>query len=310
MPETAPPVVSQVITGSAKEGPSVAGYHKIIDFMRCPQEYKYKHVMGLKPKDAEEKRALAIGVLTHVGRAHWFSSQFKANVEQCQAAITAHVQQFATTQNIDAEREAHRLIAAYVEHWKSKPLPLCRAVEYDIGPCPMKPGDPFFLYRTARFDDLSIYPDALNKLCIGDLKTTSDSISGCVNEYRQNGQFILYNILYKMAKEGQQLFGPVSGMMIDVMTKEAVPKFHRELIVVTPFQEHWFTRSMQGWLRAAAQVTEYTEVPRNVSQCCRSVSRKGSFLCDFHQLCHYGASAAGQFVDKDGKVPHKDLVEL
>lgn len=310
MPQTPPPVVSQVIVGAAKEGPSVAGFHKIIDFMRCPQEHKFKHVMGLKKRDSEPSSALLIGVLCHVGRAWWFASQFKASIEACQQAITDHVATYGIANANDAEREAKRLVAAYIEHWRSKPLPLCRAVEYEVGPCPMKPGDPLELFRTARYDDISIYPDALNKLCIGDLKTTSDSISGCVNEYRQNGQFILYQILYKMAKEGQAVFGPSSGMMIDVMTKDAIPKFHRELIVITPFQEHWFIRSMQGWLKAAQQVTQYTEVPRNVSQCCRSVSRKGSFLCDYHQLCHFGSSAVGQYVDKEGNVPNKELVEL
>lgn len=310
MPTSDPPVVSQVIVGAPTSGPSSAGFHKIIDFMRCPQEHKFKHVMGLKKRDSEPSSALLIGVLAHVGRAYWFASQFKAPIEQCQGAISQHVQQYGLYNATDAEREAQRLIAAYIEHWRSKPLPLCRAVEYDIAPTNMKPGDPLELYRTARFDDLSIYPDALNKLCIGDLKTTSDSISGCVNEYRQNGQFILYNILYKMAKEGQALFGPSAGMMIDVLTKDKVPKFHRELIIVTSFQEHWFIRSMQGWLKAAQQVTPYTEVPRNVSQCCRSVSRKGTYMCDYHQLCHFGASAVGQYVDKDGKVPDKELVEL
>lgn len=288
----------------------MAGYHKIIDFMRCPQEYKFRHVMGLKPKDKEEPAALAVGVLTHVGRAHWFGSQFKASIDDCHEAIRKHIATYNNKANISAERESCRLIAAYIEHWRSMPLPLCRAVEYDIGPCPMKPGDPFFLYRTARFDDLSVYPDALNKLCIGDLKTTSDSISGCVNEYRQNGQFILYSILYKMAKEGQAVFGPSSGIMLDVLTKDAIPKFHREVIHVSLFQETWFTASMQGWLRAAAQVTESSPMPRNVSQCARSVSRKGSYMCDFHGLCSRGMSAAGQYVNSSGQPPKKELVEI
>lgn len=297
------------IVGAPKEGPSIAGYHKIVDFLRCPQEFKYRHTLGITPNGKDDKLALAIGVLTHVGRAHWFASQFKARVEECQEAIRQYVQTSAGKYKIDAEREACRLIAAYVEHWRAQPLPLCRAVEYEIGPAPLKEGDPFYAYRTARLDDLSNYPDALNKLCIGDLKTTSDTIAGVVNEYRQHGQFILYSILYKMAKEGQALFGPIAGMMVDIMTKEAVPKFHRELITVTPFQEHWFTASMQGWLKAASQVTASTPVPRNVTQCSRAVSRRGSYMCDFHELCHYGGSRVNLYRDREGNMPSKELVE-
>lgn len=299
------------VVGAPKEGPSLAGYHKIVDFLRCPQEYKYRHVLNIDQKDKEEKGALQIGVLTHLGRATWFASQFTCSIDAALDSITKHVQESGGKYKIDAEREAKRLVAAYIEHWRSKPLPLCRAVEYEVGPAPLKEGDTFFQYRTARFDDVSIYPDALNKLCIGDLKTTSDSIAGTVNEYRQNGQFILYSILWKMAKEGQAVFGPIHGIMVDIETKDKVPTFHRELIIVTPFQEHWFTASMHGWLKAAAMVDKTTPVPRNVTQCSRAISRKGSFMCDFHQLCHFGGSAAGQYRDKvTGEPPDKALVEL
>lgn len=281
-----------------------------MSFLRCPQEYKYAEILGIKPKDKEDKMALQVGTLTHVGRAEWFASQFSKTPSQCSAAITKHIQTTGGQYRVDAEREAIRLVEAYVEHWRSKPLPLCRAVEYELGPAPLKEDDPFYGYRTARLDDLSIYPDANNKLCIGDLKTTSDSIAGCVNEYLQNGQFILYNILYKMAKEGQLVFGPITGIMLDIETKEAVPKFHRELITITPFQERWFYHSMQGWLKAMSQVTVQTPVPRNVTQCSRAVGRKGSYRCDFHDLCHHGGSRVSLYKDREGNVPSKELVEI
>lgn len=298
------------VVGAPKDGPSIAGWHKIVSFLRCPQEYKFHETLGIKPKDKEEKAALHIGVLAHVGRAHWFASQFKCSIDSAREAITKHVQETGGKYKIESEREAQRLVCAYIEHWRSKPLPLCRAVEYEVGPAPLKPDDPLYAYRTARFDDVSQYPDVPKYLCIGDLKTTSDSISGCINEYRQNGQFILYSILWRMAKEGQAVFGPIAGVMLDIETKDKVPAFHRELITITAFQEHWFYNSIMGYLKAAQQVTSNTPVPRNVSQCSRSVSRKGSFMCDYHDLCHYGASRAHLYRDKEGNMPSKELVEI
>lgn len=309
VPTLTSPILAPVI-GAPKEGPSVAGWHKAMTFLRCPQEYKFAEILGIKHKDKEDKMALQVGTLTHIGRAEWFASQFSKDPKQCSAAITKHIQTTGTPYRVDAEREAIRLVEAYVEHWRSKPLPLCRAVEYELGPAPLKEDDPFYAYRTARLDDLSIYPDADNKLCIGDLKTTSDSIAGCVNEYLQNGQFILYNILYKMAKEGQAVFGPIHGIMLDIETKEAVPKFHREFITISAFQEQWFYWSMKGWLNAMSQVTNETPVPRNVTQCSRAVGRKGSFRCDFHDLCRHGGSRATLYRDREGNVPSKELVEL
>lgn len=309
MQSLASPIL-EVVKGAPKEGPSIAGWHKIVDFLRCPQEYKFRHILGIEPKNKEDKVALTIGTLCHIGRAHWFGTQFKASIDECQAAITQHVQESGGKYKVESEREALRLIAAYVEEWRSKPLPLCRAVEYDIGPAPMAENDPLYAYRTARVDDVSNYPDALNKLCIGDLKTTSDSISGCINEYRQNGQFILYNMLWRMAKEGQAVFGPIDGIVVDVMTKEKVPKFYRERIEVTAFQEHWFRASMLGYLSAASQVSIKTPVPRNVTMCARAISR-GSFMCDYQKLCHYGGAHINQYVNRsNGELPSKELVEI
>lgn len=304
------PQILQPIIGEPKEGPSIAGFHKIVDFFRCPQEWKFRHIIQIEPKNKEEKTALQIGVLAHIGRADFFAKQCKGTVDSAHKAIQKYVQKSGGVYKAEAEREACRLMSAYIEHWSAQPLPLVRAVEYEIGPAPLAINDPLYAFRTARLDDLSNYPDALNKLCIGDLKTTSDSISATMNEYRQNGQFITYNILYRMAKEGQLVFGPIHGIMIDICTKEAVPKFHRELITVTPFQEKWFTAAMQAHLRVSSQITTRTPTPRNVTQCARSVSRKGSFMCDYHDLCHYGGSRVNMYTDKQGEYPAKELVEI
>lgn len=301
-----------VLIGTPKEGPSIAGWHKIVDLQRCEQEYKNKHVLRIKHKDSEDKMALAVGILAHVGRAQWFSTQCTGSIDDALAEISTTAMASNSPTKVAAIRESQRIIAAYIEHWRIRPLPVVKAVEYDVGPAPMKPNDPFFLYRTMRADDVCVYQDALNQLCIGDLKTTSDSISGTVNEYKQNGQFILGSLLWKMAEQGEGLLGPIAGYMIDVATKDKDCKFHRELIIITEFQRQWFYASMVHWLRRAAQIDEKTPTLRNTTACAKSISRKASFLCEFHNLCHFGSDHAGQFVDSEGKSfdDRKQLIEF
>lgn len=299
-----------VLVGEPKDGPSIGGWHKVVTLERCEQEYKNREVLHIRPKDQTPKAALQTGTLTHIGRGHWFASQFSAHVDDCLNAITTFCKSKGTY-TIEAERESIRLTEAYINFWKFQPRPIVKAVEYDVGPAPLKEDDPLFLYRTMRADDVSIYADSLGKPCIGDLKTTSDSISNCVNEYRQNGQFILYSILWKMAKEGVQTLGPVMGIMLDICTKDKDPKFHRELIIVTEFQQRWFYENLRHTLKRAASIDITTPTRRNTTQCARSISRKGSYLCDYHKLCQYGSSAAGQYENSDGQLMSEDgLINL
>lgn len=301
-----------VIVGSAREGPSIAGFHKVVTIQRCETEYRLAEVIGAKPKDPKANMAFDIGGLTHHGRGTWFSTQCTMHVDDVCQEISNFVKASGDPIKLQAEREAQRLMTAYIKHWRLYPTPNVLAVEYPIGPAPMKKNDPFFLYRTGRLDDVSIWPDSQGLACIGDLKTTSDTISGTINEYKQSGQFMTYAILWKMAKEGQLKFGPTPGVMIDILTKEENPKFHRELIVVTEHQQRWWYENMSHLLRRAAQITESTPTSRNTTQCARSISRRGSYLCTYHNLCKFGASAAGQFVMPDGNLlsERPELVEI
>lgn len=301
-----------VLVGSAREGPSIAGFHKVVTLQRCETEYRYAESLGLKPVDAKPNAAFDVGTFTHHGRAMWFASQCTKHPDDVCQDISDMVRADGNPIKIQAEREAQRLITKYIKHWSLYPKPHVRAVEYQLGPAPLKERDPFFLYRTARLDDVSIYPDALNQLCIGDLKTTSDTISGIVNEYRQSGQFMTYALLWDMAKEGREFFNntQIPGIMIDIVTKDENPKFHRELLTITEHQKRWWYENMSHLLRRAANITGTTPTSRNTTQCARAISRRGSYLCPFHKLCQYGSSATGQYTFPDGRLmsEEKELV--
>lgn len=290
-----------------KGGPSAAGWHAIQDFLRCPKEYQFRHVRKLRKPGLLTPDALAVGVLFHGARAHWFARGFPDPADsKWQEALNRTFVEVASEQSLpvslEAERRARHLFEAYSTHWFKMPRPKVVAAEYELGPAPLEKGDPFFLFRTARLDDVSRYPEAGGQLCIGESKTTSVGIKDAVNEYTLHGQTLLQFLLWKMAPQGEAKHGPAAGVLLDVIKKPYggdKPDFGRVFIPFTDWSLEWYADSMRGYLRAAAAVAEDTEVPRNVSACTRLIGRM-RVPCEFRELCRMGKSASGLYVRGDG----------
>jgi hypothetical protein len=184
-----------------------------------------------------------------------------------------------------------------------RPLPRPVAAEYLLGPAPLKPDDPFFLHRTARLDDVSHYPEAAMKLCIGESKTTSATVNDVINQYTLHGQTLLQPLLWNMAQQWAATHGPVAGVLLDITVKGYGGKkcsFARAFMPVRDETLSWFRDSMRGYLRAAASVEWDTPAPRNVSMCTRMAGR-GRMACEFRDLCMHGKAAAPKYVTKNGE---------
>src|SRR6185369_15921944 len=101
--------------------------------------------------------AFGIGSLHHAGRARWFSLRF-ATDDSAWASIRQAVDEEAERQklpvSVKARQQALAYLDEYVNHWSKRPRPSPIATEYKVGPAPLQPDDPFFLWRTARLDDV------------------------------------------------------------------------------------------------------------------------------------------------------------
>lgn len=288
-------------------GASEAGFHSIADMLRCPKEWQFRYLRGIRQPQVGVKSPLARGTLFHVGRAHWFAHNFSTSAT-VRDIIVEKVQEAVEKMQLPVRSEdevyALQLLDAYVEHWSKsavKPTPV--AVEYKIGPAPLAPDDPFYFYRTARLDDVSVYPESGGRLAIGECKTTSVSINDAVNEYTLHGQPMLQRLLWDSCKEGSAKHGPVSHVVLDVIKKpygKEKAQFGRMALPINDYSLKWYANAMRGYLRASAMMEYHTEVPRNVSACTRLIGR-ARVPCEFRDLCMYGRAAAGRFVNKDGK---------
>jgi hypothetical protein len=286
-------------------GPSEAGWHSIEDFLRCPKEYQFRHIRKIRTPISQVPDHFAQGLMFHAGRARWFALRF-ATSEKAWMSIKEATEREAEEQklpvSLKAKQQVQALLTMYVDNYSRRPLPNPIAAEYKLGPAPMKDGDPFQLWRTARLDDVSHYPEAAGKLCIGESKTTSTSINDCLNQYQLHGQPLLQQVLWRNAQQGQAKFGAVAGIMLDIVKKpygKDRAQFARVFVPVSDWTVKWYVRSMQGYLRAAAAVSWDADAPRNVSACTRLIGR-GRIPCEFRDLCQEGGSASSKYVLASG----------
>lgn len=296
----------EVLVGSAKGGASAAGWHAIEAFLRCPKEYQFKHVRGLRRPSLVTPDPLAFGQMAHAARAAWLASKC-APISKCWPAVQKAVADCHLDAPLPIRQEAETnclaLMAEYIKHWSTRPHPKALATEYPLGPAPLDESHPFFFYRTARLDDVSVYPEAGNALCIGEFKTTSVSVADCVQQYTLHGQPLLQWLLWKMAPQGEAMHGPIKYVMLDVAVKpygDKKPSFAR---VALPLEDHaltWYVESMYGYLKAASRVERDSNVPRNVTACTRLIGR-GRFPCEYRDLCAHGSSARTAYVGKNGE---------
>ncbi len=283
-------------------GRSAAGWHSFESVLRCPKEYQLAEVRKIKEPTASTPDHFAVGSLFHAGRARWFRLRF-ASGPDAETSIEDAVREEAALSKLPisakAVESALEILRQYCEYWNLRPKPDPVAAEYLLGPSPLQDGDdPGMLFRTARLDDASKYPEAGGLLCLGESKTTSTSIADTVNQYTLHGQPMMQLALWKMAPQGEAMHGKVAGIMLDIIKKpypKDPAKFGRVFVPVTDHAMKWYVDSMRFYLKQAAAIEWDTDVPRNVFMCTRMAGR-ARVACEFRDLCSHGRSAALKYV--------------
>ncbi len=286
--------------GRTEAGSGVTGM-----LMRCPKMYQYAEVRGIHIPQVQTPPHFAIGLLFAAMRRQWFSQKFDSS-EAAWLEIKRACQREKEAQKlpIDGKDElyATALMSAYVEHWLKLPRPRPVAAEYKLGPIPIKKGGGKALYRTARLDDLSYYPEAGGALCIGEAKTTGGDIGSLVREYELHIQPLQYYALYQLSKRGEARFGPIKGVVLDVVQKMydgKKPKFARVFVEVRPEVIASFQDSAAYYAEMASRIEWDTPVMRSYQ--CTYMAGRAKVDCTYKDLCRFGPSAIGKYVMKDGR---------
>lgn len=287
-------------------GPTDAGWHKIEAALYCWKEYQLSQVRGVHMPSNQTPDHFATGIGFHAGRARWFADKFPTDAKgekRIKEAVEEDLDKQKLPVSVDAKQFTFKLLKEYVEHWSVLPKPTPVVAEHLVGPAPLQKDDPFPLWRTARVDDCSYYPEALNGLCVGEAKTTSATINDCINQYTLHGQPSLQFILWHMAPQGEAKYGKLKGVMLDIVQKgygRDKSKFARHLLTYSDHMLAWHIKNLRFALKAIASVDWNTDTPRNITSCTRLIG-KGRVACQFRELCLHGKSASIKYVLRDGK---------
>lgn len=282
-------------------GPTDAGWHKIDAALKCFKEYQLREIRGITIPSAATPDYFATGIGVHSGRARWFADKFASDAKAWQRIEDAVDEDFEKQKlpvSTDARAFTLKLLKEYCEHWSVQPKPTPVVAEHLIGPAPLAAGDPFPMWRTARVDDASYYPEALGKFCVGEAKTTSGTINDCINEYTLHGQPSLQFVLWKMSNQGEKVYGPLQGVMLDIIQKgygKDRSKFARHLLTFSDHMISWYIKNMRMILRALPNIDWNTDTPRNITACTR-MQGKGRVPCMYRELCAHGKTASIKYV--------------
>ncbi len=292
----------EIPVGHAK-GASAHGWHALVDYLECPFKYQQSKVRGIKVPMEQLPAPFTVGLVHHALRARWFANRFSTSPDNWQSLLAAVEQARLDAQAPMAEehiREGLDLFQKYMEFYTKLDKPEPVACEYYLE-SKLDVNDPDELVFSARLDDVSRYPEAQGKLCLGESKTTSD-IAGTINEYTLHGQPMLQAALWEVAPQGAQVHGSIAGTMLDIARKpsgKVGPKFVRQFMPINRDALLWFVEDLRAQKGEALRVTWDSKVRRNITSCTRMYGRM-RIECAYRQMCQYGRSAAGNYVLPDG----------
>lgn len=284
-------------------GPSGKGYSEVETHLRCPKEDQFANVRKFGRAMTQIPDYFAVGSFMHAGRARWFAEQFSTSDEtwkKIQQDIDAARAGFPLPCSEVAVSDALRYLQEYVEHWGVRERPRIVAVEHMLGPTELRQGAPATV-RTARLDDFGFYPEAGDKLAIGECKTTSASIADVANQYTLHGQPYLQKLLWDRAPQGAATYGDVFGMVLDVIQKGYAGKRCQFARIVVPYYasvEAWWQRELSTALENRNAGWD-AQPERRITSCTRLIG-KARISCPYRDVCLHGKSGTIGMTFEDG----------
>jgi len=273
-------------------GATSHGWHSIEAFIRCPKEHQLASVRGIEPLSLEMRMPFAVGILLHAARAQWLNDGGKGDLWK-KAIIEAEKREKRFP--VNARDVALLTFAEYVRHWSVRPRFQVLAVEYELKPRGLAKNAPEWARRGARLDSIERDPQT-GEIWAGEAKSTQQGPSKVHDNYLLHGQVLLQMALW--GEEETKLFGPLAGVLLDVIKKHPEPKCYDRIKLRTADATHaleWFKRDMKGWL-LQSQMVDWASKPERRPQCVRQYGP-----CDFRDLCLGGKKHANEYVFRDGR---------
>jgi hypothetical protein len=250
------------------------GWSSVSTFQRCPHAWNLKYRVQRKPWLVVESPSLAIGTLIHTFLAVHYQLMIEPKYPLTPEIIYDVTKRFANPEFVE---EAWRVFIAYRVYYSIEVIqPL--AVEYDLR-------DPR-TGESCRFDLIAYFPEGV----LGDSAGTfvcehksasrfdDDTLYGWINDGEILGQVALWKRL------GLDLrFGPLKGVIVNILGKHKEPQFHRTLVAPETWQIEGHLDDLKRWEGLIQLGISSNSFPRARNGC---IGRYGR--CAFFDECATG----------------------
>jgi hypothetical protein len=257
---------------------SGSGWSNISLFQKCPYAWKRRYLDPLKIEDfgiSGEIEPLAIGSLVHVLLAVHYQRMIVHGYPLTPEIINQRVRTWGC--NPKVFEEAWRLYTGYRIYYQQEKLqPL--AVELDIR-------DPRN-NDSCRFDLVAFFPEERPGLLPGtygiEHKTAARFDANTLEGWHGNGEVLGQVMLWERLGLHRK-YGPLRGVMVNLLGKQKVPEFHRTIVAPTAFTIEQHREDLRRWNGAIAYAKATDNFPRSRNNCIQGYAR-----CELWGHCNSG----------------------
>lgn len=259
-------------------GASGKGWSRYNAFQQCPRKYYLKNIVKER---GEEPKPLAVGSAFHAFMALYYFNMRRLLDDRPEVAAPSELRDFLLDSGAKVEyvQEGWRLFDAYADYYEGRDDPwIPRAVEHLVV-------DPA-TGNSCRYDVIWEMPEdraAAHKLkagiYIGEHKSASNLGISNREGWHLDGEVVGQIHLWERAGL-HELFGPLEGVVVNIVTKTKVPQFHRE--VVAPFRNlvAGQARALDYWDAQMRMCQSTGYWPKALASC-----RNRYGLCEYFQIC-------------------------
>lgn len=261
-------------------GPSVNGWSRQDEFLRCPYRYWLKHERGLTPRSllVDSSTGQDVGSYTHVFLAAHYASMLPPPVDLGGGQVQIYPGWRKRIPTIDELSDAflnagadatalqitHALWEAYLDQWCEdhwQPV----AVE-------MPAGNP--AVHTSRYDLVFFVEDGIHDgLWIGEHKTAHPSTD--FEQWEMHGETLGEVFSWELSKLDELFGDKLRGVCINLLIKTKVPTYRRLWYPVNERLVREFVRSRFHWAKMEDVYRKSGVWPKSLHGCLEKFNRCG-----------------------------------
>lgn len=255
-----------------------SGWTNIGLFQKCPYAWKLRYLTPRVPQNfgiVVEIEPLAIGSLVHTYLAVYYMRMIVHDYPLTPEEINVRVREWGCNPKI--YEEAWRLFNGYALFYQHEDImPL--AVEFNLR-------DPRN-NDSCRFDLIAFFPKDRPGMLAGtygiEHKTAAKFDANTLEGWRGDGEVLGQTLLWERLHLDKK-FGPLRGVMVNILGKQKEPQFHRTIVAPSALTIQQHHEDLRNWNGKIAHAKAINDFPHSRNNCIRGFSR-----CEHWDHCNSG----------------------